>query len=153
MLPVLSSANVAKRILFQVTNIDQFHVLHVLPVVLAKRAVLNAPIAHPAHLNTMRPVLPAPLALHKVVLIKQRATYATKAPKPKQAVPLPVKIVMWENSTIKKVQCVWIAQPVGTKIPKGKKRVLTVVQVGKYPTKNVLGANCHRGVPASRVNI
>jgi len=41
-----------------------------------------------------------------------------------------------------------------TKIPKVKQNAVTVApRLAKYPTKNELGANCHRGVPAKWANI
>jgi hypothetical protein len=45
-LPVLSSANLAKRILFQVRNIVKFPVNHALLVVHPNKAVPNVPIVH-----------------------------------------------------------------------------------------------------------
>ncbi len=46
------------------------------------------------------------------------------------------------------------ARRVSTKTPKAKQNAVTSVpRLAKYPTKNVPGVNCHRGVPAKWVNI
>ena len=99
-----------------------------------KKAVRNVPIVYRANLkplSTTKKVVPtAPLDLHKVKPIKRRATCATKAPKPKKSVPLPVKIVIWGNSTITKGRCVWIAQLVNFKTTKVKPIAKTAVKTG-----------------------
>ena len=68
-------------------------------------------------------------------------------------VPLNVILAMLEHLAKPKVFAK-IARLVFIKIPKVKPNAVTFApHLKKYPTKNVPGVNCHRGVPAKWANI